>query len=150
MRYFSDFGGLCDSLMNFCHKITFFLKKRINNSISWNFFITTHYHYSTFVLSHILMLIFFWFFFPKKNLAANFFRGILSFLSYIYHCWLKSYVSKLADWEKSCNHISILAHFCSKEIRIYIYIYVYTINIIYLILHIGISCRLSMTHQVSD
>ena len=93
---------------------------------------------------------FFDFFSPKKNLAANFFRGILSFLSYIYHCWLKSYVSKLADWEKSCNHISILAHFCSKEIRIYIYIYVYTINIIYLILHIGISCRLSMTHQVSD
>ena len=68
---------------------------------------------------------FFDFFSPKKNLAANFFRGILSFLSYIYHCWLKSYVSKLADWEKSCNHISILAHFCSKEIRIYIYICIY-------------------------
>ena len=28
LRYFSDFGGLCDSLMNFCHKITFFLKKK--------------------------------------------------------------------------------------------------------------------------
>ena len=28
LRYFSDFGGLCDSLMNFCHKITFFFKKK--------------------------------------------------------------------------------------------------------------------------
>ena len=79
----------------FVLKLPFFVKKKMD---LMEFFITTHhYYYSTFVLSHHLFVSWFWCdyyffdFFPKKNQAANFFRGILISLL-LYHWWLKSYV----------------------------------------------------------
>ena len=151
LRYFSDFGGLCDSLMNFCHKITFFKKKKKKiNSISWNFFITTHYHYSTFVLSHILMLIFFFDFFPQKKSGRQFFQGH-SLISLLHISLLAQIICFKIGWlgKKLQSFLYFYLLFKGNP-HLHVYIYVYKINIIYLILHIGISCRLSMTHQVSD
>ena len=126
MRYFSDFGGLCDSLMNFCHKITFFLKKRINNSISWNFFITTHYHYSTFVLSHILMLIFFLIFFPQKKSGRQFFQGH-SLISLLHISLLAQIICFKIGWlgKKLQSHFYFSSLLFEGNPHLHIYICIY-------------------------
>ena len=94
---------------------------------------------------------FFFDFFSPKKIWPPIFSGAFSHFSPTYIIVGSNHMFQNWLIGKKVAIIFIFLSFVQRKSAFTcIYIYVYTINMIYLILHIGISCRLSMTHQVSD